>query len=375
MKPSGKTIIYLGADHAGFEMKEMLRIFLYEEGYEIVDCGNTQFEAEDDYPDFGFAVGRAVASNLESLGVVFCGSGVGMCLSANKVAGIRAGCALGEGHAQSGKRDDDTNVLCIASRSVSVEDAKKIILAWLGTKFEKNERFVRRVEKVARFEQSESIRSVKRFSKTKIVPAILEVHIEDAYKKLSAMEGLMDWIQIDVMDGKFVSGVSFDMNIFDIQKFPFFYEVHLMVSDPVAFVEICERRGMDRIIFHWESVHDIEKARELCENISKRGMSVGVAINPETPIEELKGLSACIDSVLILGVHPGASGQIMLPGTIDRIAQARKFFPHRVSIGIDGGVTKENVTQCISAGADRIAAGSMLFEAENPALVIREITG
>ncbi len=359
--PSGRTI-YIGSDHAGFEMKEALRVFLHDHGYEVKDCGNTKFEAEDDYPDFGFAVGRSVSKDSGSLGIVLCGSGVGMCISANKVRGIRAACALGEGHVQSGKRDDDTNVLCVAARSVSLEEEKHVILAWLCTGFEENKRFVRRVRKIDAFERSEAIRTMKSFGSRKIIPAILEKGLDAVYKKLSLVEGLADWVQLDIMDGKFVPEISFALQEFDGKRYPFFYEAHLMVVDPFEYIELCQKAGIDRCIFHWESVRDVEQARSFCETVVGHGMQVGVAINSETDIQKVVGLAPYIESVLLMGVHPGKSGQSMLPGVVDRIGEARKSFPKRVSIGLDGGITQENLKACIMAGAQRIAVGSVVFE-------------
>lgn len=372
MKQLHNKTIYLGADHAGFDMKESLRVFLYDRGYELRDCGNIKFEAQDDYPDFGIAVGRSVVRDPGSRGIIFCGSGVGMCFSANKVAGIRAACTLGEGHAQSGKRDDDTNILCIASRSVSFEEAKKCVLTWLETEFLEEERFIRRVEKVSRYERSETIRTMKNFSKTKIIPAILEERIDAVYEKLASVEGMTDWVQLDVMDGVFVSGRSFDIEKFDSKRIPFFYEAHLMVADLFRYGEICGKVGIDRVIFHWESIRNFEEAKEFCEDILQKGMQVGVAINPETNIEDVVDLSAYIDSVLLLGVHPGKSGQTMLPGTLERISEARKSFPYRVIIGIDGGVGEENFRECVSAGATRIVMGSAVFDGGKVSQILRK---
>lgn len=372
---SDKTI-YIGSDHAGFEMKEFLRIFLHDHGYDVVDRGNIQFEAEDDYPDFGFSVGRAVSSDPGSLGIVLCGSGVGICISANKVRGIRAACTLGEGHAQSAKRDDDTNVLCIAARSVSLDEEKDVILAWLHTKFEENKRFVRRVRKIDRFERSEAVRTMKSFRDGKIIPAILEQKLDIVYKKLSLVEGLVDWIQLDIMDGEFVSERSFVLQEFDSKRFPFFYEAHLMVVDPFAYIEICRKGGIDRCIFHWESVRDIEKAISFCEMTAMNGMQVGVAINFETEIQEVINLAPYIDSILLMGVHPGRSGQGMLLGTIERIKKVRESFPRRVLISLDGGVSEENLKECIEAGAQRITMGSAIFKGdENIEKIIERLSG
>lgn len=343
-------------------MKEMLREFLEEKKYTVVDCGNTVLEEGDDYSEFGILVGRAVANDPGSLGMALCGSGVGMSVSANKVAGVRAGYASDAEHAKMGKRDDDTNVLCLGTKKISADEVKEIALTWIETPFQKEEeRFVRRVEVMKAFEKAEAIRTVKNFSKVKIVPAILETNIDAVYRKLSLVEGLADWVQLDIMDGAFVAEKSFDLNEFDKNRYGFFYEAHLMVSDPFSYLDTCERVGIDRVLFHWESMRNVERAKDFCRESVERGMRVGIALNPETAISEIIDLASHIDSILLMGVHPGKSGQDMLPNVMERIREVRSLFPLRVSLEIDGGVTEENFSDCLSVGVERVVMGSAIF--------------
>jgi ribose 5-phosphate isomerase B len=144
--------IALGADHAGFELKNWLRQYLEEEGYEVLDLGTFSTEAVD-YPDFALAVGEAVADGKVDEGVLVCGSGVGASVAANKVPGVRAGLCHDTFSAHQGREDDDMNVLCMGARVIGPMLALDILKAWLKAKFTGAERHVRRLKKVADIEK------------------------------------------------------------------------------------------------------------------------------------------------------------------------------------------------------------------------------
>jgi RpiB/LacA/LacB family sugar-phosphate isomerase len=137
----------LGADHGGFELKETLKAFLRERGLTVSDFGAIAKEPADDYPDFGKPVAEAVATGKAELGLLVCTSGVGMSITANKVAGIRAGLATDENDAKLMRQHNDVNVLCLSGKNTSAEPAKKILAAFLAAKFE-GDRHERRVLKM-----------------------------------------------------------------------------------------------------------------------------------------------------------------------------------------------------------------------------------
>ena len=142
-------LIYIGADHRGFELKESLKIYLKESGYEIVDVGNPIFEQVDDYPDFGIAVAKEVSLNPEnSRGILICGSGVGMDVVANRFKNVRSVLASTPDQAASSRNDDNTNVLSIAADFLTESEVKKILTIWLQTDFSVEERHRRRLEKI-----------------------------------------------------------------------------------------------------------------------------------------------------------------------------------------------------------------------------------
>lgn len=127
--------IAIGADHAGFEFKEMLKDFISELGYEVCDFGAYSFDKEDGFPDFALPVAKAVASNEFDRGVLVCGSGIGVSIAANKVKGIRAVNCTCEDFASLSRLHNDTNVICFPGRFLDIEEAKKYFKIWIETEF------------------------------------------------------------------------------------------------------------------------------------------------------------------------------------------------------------------------------------------------
>lgn len=143
-------MIYIGSDHAGFELKEKLKIFLKELGYQVEDKGAFSYNENDDYPDFIEPVAKSVAETPETFGIVLGGSGQGEAIDANKQEGIRAAEYYG------GKLDivklarehNDANILSLGARFVSVKEAKEAVKLFLETKFSGDERHIRRINKL-----------------------------------------------------------------------------------------------------------------------------------------------------------------------------------------------------------------------------------
>lgn len=149
--------IYIAADHNGFEMKNQLRDWLTESGYAVEDLGPETFDKADDYPDYGIRVAREVAKSPdESLGVLLCGSGVGMAVVADKVKGVRAGLIHDPEIARMARQDDNINTIALGASYISLKDAQAVIAAWLDSSFSGAERHVRRIGKIAQYEQKHS---------------------------------------------------------------------------------------------------------------------------------------------------------------------------------------------------------------------------
>lgn len=145
-------MLAIGSDHAAFEFKQAIKAYLMEKGYGVQDFGACGTERVD-YCDFGFRVGEAVASGAFEKGLVFCGTGVGISISANKVRGVRAVVCSEPYSAKLSRQHNDTNVLALGARVVGIELAKMIVDVWLGTEFEGG-RHLDRINKIAEYEDS-----------------------------------------------------------------------------------------------------------------------------------------------------------------------------------------------------------------------------
>lgn len=152
---SSKKLIFLGTDHAGYALKEDIKRFLAELGYEVRDFGAFAHDPDDDYPDFVIPAAEAVAaSGGQAMGIVFGGSGIGECIAANKVPDVRAALAYDEETAALSRRHNDANVLSLGGRMVTKDLAltRNIVRRWLTTEFTSDKRHVRRLEKISDFE-------------------------------------------------------------------------------------------------------------------------------------------------------------------------------------------------------------------------------
>lgn len=143
--------VAIGADHAGFVLKNKIRDMMKELGYEVLDLGTNSTDPVD-YPDFALAVGQAIVNKQADQGVLICGSGVGASVAANKIPGIRAGLCHDSFSAHQGREDDDMNVICMGARVVGDSLALELVRTWLNAKFSGAERHVRRLGKVAEIE-------------------------------------------------------------------------------------------------------------------------------------------------------------------------------------------------------------------------------
>ena len=144
--------IGVAADHGGFELKMELTSSLKAAGYEVVDFGAHELISGDDYPDFVVPMARAVASGEVSRGLAVCGSGVGACIAANKVSGVRAALITDSFSAHQGVEDDDMNVMCLGGRVTGPALAWDLVQTFLNARFKQEERFKRRLAKVADLE-------------------------------------------------------------------------------------------------------------------------------------------------------------------------------------------------------------------------------
>ena len=148
-------LIYFGADHRGFRLKELLKEFIHNQGYEVLDLGASRYDEKDDYPDFAAIVARKISVGSElGRGILICGSGVGVDIVANKFKNVRCSLALSTDQIYSARHDDDVNVLALAADYTSDEDSKKIAEIFLATKFGREKKYQRRLSKISDIENA-----------------------------------------------------------------------------------------------------------------------------------------------------------------------------------------------------------------------------
>jgi ribose 5-phosphate isomerase B len=150
-KPGGRKVVAIGSDHGGFEMKEILKADLATQGYEIIDAGTNSKEAVD-YPDFAHAVAKLVSTGKAWRGIVIDGAGIGSCIVANKVPGVRAGMAYDYSSAVNSREHNDCNVLTLGAGLIGANLAKQIVTVWLATPFGGG-RHQKRVDKITAVEK------------------------------------------------------------------------------------------------------------------------------------------------------------------------------------------------------------------------------
>ncbi|MFQ5493411.1 MAG: RpiB/LacA/LacB family sugar-phosphate isomerase [Candidatus Dojkabacteria bacterium] len=146
-------MIYIAADHQGFEPKSKIIDYLESAGYEVKDLGNTRYDEKDDYPDYAIPLAEEVVRDKGSHGIVICGSGTGVTIAANKVLGARAVYIESERHAEAARADDDANILALDAFTFDPEVDFAIIEKFVNTPFSEAERHVRRIQKISDYER------------------------------------------------------------------------------------------------------------------------------------------------------------------------------------------------------------------------------
>lgn len=174
------------------------------------------------------------------------------------------------------------------------------------------------------------------------------------------------YIHFDVMDGMFVPSISFGMpvlaSIHDATEQ--FMDAHLMVQEPIRYVEAFQKAGADSVTVHLEACEDVKTT---LDKIHACGMNAGLAVNPETDVKELVPYLEDVEMILIMSVHPGFGGQKFIPESLDKIREVRAMLNEKnleTDIQVDGGIYVENVREVLDAGANVIVAGSAVFRGD-----------
>jgi len=196
-----------------------------------------------------------------------------------------------------------------------------------------------------------------------ILPSLLQCDFGNLQSEVERLVSAgTEVLHLDVMDGHFVPNLTYGMPIVEGLRrhtdLPL--DVHLMISDPLAYAQPMVDAGADLLTFHIEAVADPGKASEVARSIHDMGVGVGVAINPETSMETLGDCLDDVDMVLVMSVQAGFGGQSFNPVALDRIGQLRQRYP-QLLIEIDGGINSETIGQAHQAGCDLFVVGSAIF--------------
>lgn len=199
---------------------------------------------------------------------------------------------------------------------------------------------------------------------SRLAPSILSAdfcRLGEQIKQLE--ENDIDLLHIDIMDGVFVPSISFGMPVIkSIRKITdMFFDVHLMISEPIRYIEEFAKCGADGITVHVEACKDL---RETLQKIKQHDMKCAVAINPDTDIKKIEGVLEIADMVLVMSVYPGFGGQKFIPDSFERIKELDKIRKDRdldFLIEIDGGVNADNAGMISESGADWLVAGTAIF--------------
>ncbi len=196
----------------------------------------------------------------------------------------------------------------------------------------------------------------------RLVPAILTEDPQALKAMVRQVETFTNYVQFDIMDGQFVPSRSISWEHLAGLSMNLRWEVHLMVQHPEDYLEGFRQAGAQKIVFHYEAT---SSPTEVISKIRKLGLSVGLAINPETPVSAILPLTSEVDSVLFMAVNPGFYGSKFIPEVLDNIMEFRNIRPG-VEIGIDGGVKEDNIARVARSGVDFIYVGSAIFLQPQP---------
>ena len=210
----------------------------------------------------------------------------------------------------------------------------------------------------------------------KISPSVLASDFSSLGAEAARMESCgADYLHLDVMDGRFVPNITFGASVIKSirNKTDLVFDVHLMIDEPLKYIEDFAKAGADLITFHIESS---SPADETVKKIVDCGCKAGISIKPKTPAEEVFAYLDSLEMVLVMTVEPGFGGQSFMPETMEKVKALRAEIQRRglsVDIQVDGGINEKTVEAAAAAGANVLVAGSAVFGAADGAKAIAEL--
>lgn len=206
-----------------------------------------------------------------------------------------------------------------------------------------------------------------------IIPTVFATSLDEFDKRLNLLLKLSNNLQIDIMDGMFVPATTTPLNeIPSFNGFGHFLEAHLMVRDPISYIDNLAQKGFTKVIFHIESVSSKTEALDVIQAIRDHGMDPMIAINPSTSLNTILGLFPPMQSILFLGHEPGSEGGGFESEVETKI---RNFHFHHpdVSIQVDGGVNLDSIQRLVREGVTRFNVGSFISNSNDPQMKLEEL--
>lgn len=208
-----------------------------------------------------------------------------------------------------------------------------------------------------------------------ISPSLLSADFSRLNEEIKILEPYVEWLHLDVMDGHFVPNISFGIPVIrSLRKITnLFFDVHLMISHPLSYIENFAKAGADMICFHLESEDDPD---EVIHEIHACGKQAGIALAPDTDVNRLIPYLPKVEMVLIMAVYPGFGGQKFLPQTCSRLRQVKGLImqlpeeKRSIYLEVDGGIDDHTASLAKEAGTNVLVSGSYLFSSSNPAQAV-----
>lgn len=216
--------------------------------------------------------------------------------------------------------------------------------------------------------------------KIQVYPSVLSFDFQNIARELERMKACgLTTLHYDAMDGHFTRNISFGESLYpSLVPDGFQANVHLMITNPLLHTKFFFQMGAESVLVHYEAVEayleDFLKAQEGW----RRGRKLGIAVNPDTPLDKVFPHLPSFDIVMLMTVFPGSSGQRFLPGSLERIARVRRYLDEKripALLEVDGGLDEESGPLAVQAGADILVSGSFLCRASNPFQAVERLLG